>query len=291
MSEKKPRIKLKWSWVVAVFFGIIIILIISAYVFIGSTFSDVISKGFSLPAAFVGSKEVSLGDYSQRNEILQKVPGNVRDENSLSGSEQKNALLEKMIQNKVAEIIAKREKVNVSDSDIQKAYEFRQKISGQEKLAEKYGMSETEFKNIFTKPEVINTKLAIALAGDTNSNATAHKKLKDAKEKLAQGMSFEDVAATFSDDEASAKIGGDVGFVSYKELAPEYFDEVSNVKDQKVHFVATRYGLYLFEVLDKDNSGPDRSARFHVKQVFIKTIDYSKWLQDQVRQYRILKFV
>src|SRR5438045_569746 len=106
MSEKKTKMRFKWSWVIALFFSAVIVLILAAYIFSGTVFGKVLAKGFSLPAALVGSHEVSLSDYVTRSEILNKVPGNIRDENLSSGN-QKNALLDKMVENKVAELIAK----------------------------------------------------------------------------------------------------------------------------------------------------------------------------------------
>lgn len=288
---KMKKLKVKWSWVAAIIILVVVVLIVSVYVSVGSKYSKVMAKGLALPAAFVGSKEVSLADYQQRLEILSKVPGNVRDEGSVSKDEEKKLLLQKMIENKVAEITANREKINITDAEINKTFQYRKEISGQDKLGEKYGISDEDFKKIFSEPETLNNKLGTALASDSNLNANALKKLKDAKARLAAGDTFEEVASAFSDDEASAKIGGDIGFISESELPQEYFEEVRNAKDGKVHFVATRYGLYLFEVLDKDNSGPNHIERYHVKQIFIKTTDYDKWLQDEVKKYKIIELV
>ncbi|TSC65339.1 MAG: hypothetical protein G01um101477_513, partial [Candidatus Doudnabacteria bacterium Gr01-1014_77] len=87
------------------------------------------------------------------------------------------------------------------------------------------------------------------------------------------------------------QVGGDLGYVSYRDIIPEYFREIEGVKDTKVHTAYSRYGIHIFKVLASDSKGPKDSKRYKVQQIFVKTGDFDQWLVAQKQSYTILRLV
>ena len=73
------------------------------------------------------------------------------------------------------------------------------------------------------------------------------------KQKLAQGASFEELAREKSKD-ATAKIGGDIGYFSKGQLVPEFEEECFKLQVGEVgNVVKTQFGYHVIKLTDKKN--------------------------------------
>jgi len=73
------------------------------------------------------------------------------------------------------------------------------------------------------------------------------------KQKLSEGTSFEDLAKEKSKD-ATAKIGGDVGYFSKGQLVPEFEEECYKLKVGEIgNIVKTQFGYHVIKLTDKKN--------------------------------------
>ncbi|MFH0840071.1 MAG: peptidyl-prolyl cis-trans isomerase [Candidatus Omnitrophota bacterium] len=73
------------------------------------------------------------------------------------------------------------------------------------------------------------------------------------KQKLAQGASFDELAREKSKD-ATAKIGGDIGYFSRGQLVPEFEEECYKLKVGEVgDVVRTQFGYHVIILTDKKN--------------------------------------
>ena len=80
-----------------------------------------------------------------------------------------------------------------------------------------------------------------------NSEAEA----KDAKKKIDEGKSFEDVAKSVSKDAGSAKNGGDLGYFTKDKMVPEFANAAFNMKKGDISApVKSSFGWHIIKVED-----------------------------------------
>lgn len=80
----------------------------------------------------------------------------------------------------------------------------------------------------------------------------AYEKISAIKEKLESGESFEELAKKYSQDPASAKQGGDLGFTSRGDFVPEYEEAAFALKEGEVSdIVQTQFGYHLIKLIER----------------------------------------
>ena len=92
---------------------------------------------------------------------------------------------------------------------------------------------------IMLKPLAEDTLRAMKLANDIYS-------------KLQSGADFADLAKTYSIDEESKKVGGDLGWYSVESLSPEFQQAIQGLKIGEVSQpLVTQFGIHLLKVSDR----------------------------------------
>lgn len=280
------KFKLKTKKRILFFVLIVFLLFILQAYLLPATF--VLGKGvfryLPLPAIFVNSKVVTLGEYFTRLEVSETVK-----KTSLS-TQQKQQLLNQMVLNKIAESLLSAKGIGISKAEVNTAYSLLKETTQKPNLAKDYKLSEGEFKDWFVYSDLAKVKLAVWLSSNKKLNKEAYSKYDLVMSKL-DSAEFDALAIAYSEDALSAQLGGDLGYVSYKDLVPEYFKEVEAVKDTKAHTAFTRYGIHIFKVLASDSKGPKDTKRYKVQQVFIQTGDFEQWLVAQKPSYTTLRLV
>lgn len=271
---KKNKVKTVLSAVL----GLFVLLLVLAYGF------GVRLNFLPLPAAYAGNGFVTLNQYYQRIDLA--IQTNIRlDENS------REKILERLVDNKIEQVFAKEKGLSYTEQEASDAYSFLQKAVSNDKVAESMGLSEAQFKKLIIEPEIIHSKLQIWFAGQKELNADAYLKSDEAQKELSTGKTFENIVLKYSDDTLSAKVGGDLGFVGLKEIPPEYYAELAKITDTQAHVTVSRYGIHIFKVLGKDSAGPEKTTRYRIQQIFIKTSEYKTWFEEQKKQFRIVRFI
>jgi parvulin-like peptidyl-prolyl isomerase len=286
MADKIIRIskdKLKkagWITLYAAAFLLALLIVLAYGLGAQSSFARSVSRVLHLPAAFVGTSVVSLDQFYANSSLADRVN---------QGRVPRAKILEQLIKNRVARNLVKEKNLVPSNAELEQSYNSLRLVTGEDNPEERYDLSRETFQQQIVKPSVVNTKLAIALASDEKANPEAYKKLKKVKQELGSGLSFEEAAARYSDDALSSQIGGDLGFITAKDLVAEYYQEVTKVQDANEHTVVTRHGIYIFKVTNRDEA--NEATRFRVKHIFIKTQDYDQWLKTKVKEHRVIKLV
>ncbi|MDB4940225.1 MAG: foldase [Candidatus Doudnabacteria bacterium] len=282
-NTKEKKAHRKWIGRTAyTILALVVLFVIQAYLLpVKYVFGKKVLSFLPLPVAFVNADAVLLGNYYNRIDIATKISG-VQDF-------QNGTLLDQLVNNKIVELSAKAKNLSVTSTDIEQSYTLLKQATGKQLLGADYAVSESDFKKQIILPDLLKIKLQIWLASNQKLNAAQYKTLDQAKKQLAAGDSFDVVASQYSDDALSAKIGGDLGYVSNTDLVPEIFNQLESIQDHNPHVIISRFGIHIVEVLDKDSKGPANSARYHVRQVFIKTTDYPKWFEKEKILYSVLK--
>lgn len=77
-------------------------------------------------------------------------------------------------------------------------------------------------------------------------------KLEEIRERIIKGEKFSKLAALYSDDLSSAKIGGDLGYVSRADLVTEFAAAAFKLKEGEVsRVVESEYGFHIIELIDR----------------------------------------
>jgi peptidyl-prolyl cis-trans isomerase SurA len=84
------------------------------------------------------------------------------------------------------------------------------------------------------------------------------------RKKIVDGADFAELAATYSDDAASAKRGGDLGFMSRSEFVREYAEAALKLQPGEVSdIVETQFGFHIIKLEEK------RGEKLHTRHILI----------------------
>ena len=130
----------------------------------------------------------------------------------------------------------------------------------------------------------------ILITAKTNDEAkkAAKDKINVFRERIINGEDFATIAILYSEDEGSAKNGGDIGFMGRAELVPEFSVVAFKLKNKAVSgIIATKFGYHIMQLIVR------RGQKVSVRHILVKAkigeeeIQKSKALADSV--YSVLQ--
>ncbi|MEW6409328.1 MAG: peptidylprolyl isomerase [Nitrospirota bacterium] len=136
----------------------------------------------------------------------------------------------------------------------------------------------------FTLPEESRVR-HIFLRIDKNNPIAVRGVVRDIMKKLKEGVAFADLAKVYSSDEASAKAGGDIGFLKKGQMSPELESIVFSLKSGEVSEpVFTENGVHIIKVEEtKGNRQQSLSEVSNkIKEILLqKTYEkrYNEWIR------------
>jgi len=132
-----------------------------------------------------------------------------------------------------------RDKVQIADDELEEYYQFNE---------QKY----------YKEPQVKASHILLkvpATAKPEEIEATK-KKIEDLRSRILAGESFAKLAKKYSEDEATKKKGGDLGFFSSGHMVPAFEEVAFNLEPGKISEpIKTPYGFHLIKVTDKKEGG------------------------------------
>ncbi len=154
----------------------------------------------------------------------------------------------------------------------------------EEKLREYYGSHASNY----ISPEVRVSQILIQVPPEATAKdwQTAKNKMQRALQDIKKGAAFEKVAALYSDDAASARAGGDIGFFAKGEMIPMLEEVVFNLDVGGMSgVIQSNQGLHLLKVTDRKPGSipPYEEAKERVMVDYYQeqvSKLYAKWLQD-----------
>ena len=119
-----------------------------------------------------------------------------------------------------------------------------------------------------------------------DQTSPAYNKIREAKSKLGSGMDFTAAAKTYSEDEQSRYIGGDLGFRSKDEVDPWLVQTVSGLEVGEISdIVITPAGYHILKVASRDTEG-----RVQLRHILTKGRDLGDYLDEAKDNYRVYVF-
>ncbi len=102
----------------------------------------------------------------------------------------------------------------------------------------------------------------------------AHDRIKGFRERIMKGEDFSTLAILYSEDEGSAKNGGELGFMGRAELVTEFSVVAFKLKNKAVsEIIETEFGFHIMELIER------RGQKVNVRHILVKV----KVDEDQVK--------
>jgi peptidyl-prolyl cis-trans isomerase C len=235
--------------------------------------------------AEVGDEKILFGDL---NNLIQMMPPSYRA--MFSNVEQMSKLLERQIDNMIYAQEARRLKIDEKPDVKYKLEEFTKGILTQALIEETVNKNvtvtdeeiEEYYKNNiseFQVPEKVKVShILIAVDSDAGENVKAEKK-KQAEQvlyKVKAGENFAELAQQFSDDAATKKRGGVLGFFPRGAKSSEIEEVAFDLKKDEVSdIVLTDKGYHIIKMLDK-KEGTTKSLEDSRKKITNKLTQKKK---------------
>lgn len=297
-----------------IIFIIVAILILTAFILIidiwgmyqknwHDGFSLSIAKIFRLPAGSVNNKKIELADYLNDLKILNTALTKGRE--GIDGRLATADELSARIFNRLVTIALINEELNryqatLSNEDLNQEI---QKIIDQfddinqtkEAIKNLYNLNLNQFKNNVLRPLLAKDKLQEIITQDESLtiNQTAKSKTEEAL-KLAKepGVDFAVLASQYTEDEAGINTGGDLGWVSPGELAPELEEVLFTLPNNTVYdqIIKNKSGYHLIKVEQKLTNLDDGRISIKARQILIK-VDVDQYLKELLTKTKIKKYV
>lgn len=144
---------------------------------------------------------------------------------------------------------------------------------------------ELEKRNIQIKHEWREAALRVAILKEAIGSDEAARARK-ALESLRDDMEFTEAAKTYSEDEQSQFIGGDLGFKSPGDLDPWLREAAFGLNIGEISdVVVSPAGYHILRVNSKDDEG-----RVQLRHILIRGRDLNDYLNQKSKEYRIYTF-
>ncbi|MCX6811312.1 MAG: peptidylprolyl isomerase [Candidatus Berkelbacteria bacterium] len=241
-------------------------------------FAKAIEKIFPYPAAVVGSNLITMNDLSKEvgyiKYFYQKTAPDQMPDNSLIEKQ----VIDRLIQEKVAEKLARDNGVSVSKKEVDDQFDkIADENGGAEKvkqiLSDLYGLDVKTFKDLI-RDQLLQEKLRdkfekdlqmqikvkhilVKVAPDATpeAKAQAQAKAQDILNKIKGGADFTEMAKQFSEDEASQGQGGELPFFSKGQNVKEFETAAFSLGPGEVSdVVLTQYGFHIIKMEEKKGS-------------------------------------
>lgn len=308
MNKQKKQVK----WVVIIK---TIALVLAAYVVLAGIFiyffgssNTLIRKTENIipyPAASVGAKVITMGKLEDRlnsvrmfyenqdfSDLGMRVDFSTADGKKRLMIKKKNAL-DKLIENTFIQSLANKRSITVTsdivDQEVNKKLEQYGNADDTAKNIQKlYGWTVADFKNNIVMPDLYQEKLFADVITNEKDFVDAKNKIDAAQKELQGGKEFESVVAQYSEGD-SAKNRGDLGWLSAQEMLPEIAPAVFSLEKGKTSdIINSSLGYHIIRVDDKKTE--DGVDKVRLKQIFVRSKNFSDWLCEQEKNYKIYIF-
>jgi len=199
-------------------------------------------------------------------------------------------ILNKLIENRLIENEAKKRGIVINAEDVSQAVSRKMQEYGSEEylkrnLEKLYGWTIADFEENIVKPDMYKEKLFKNIQENDPDRSEAKNKIDLAMEELAGEKDFALVARKYSEGE-SAKNAGELGWFTREEMLPEIAVAVFDLKKGEMSkVIESSLGFHIISLEDRKNENEKDSLQ--LKQIFVRTNNFSAWLDAYVKNFDI----
>lgn len=163
-----------------------------------------------------------------------------------------------------------------------RALQFRDVKVSRREVEEFYKMYKD---SLPTRPATVDiSHILKVIKPSEEAQLKAYRKAEMILQKLKNGEDFAKLAKLYSEDPASAKRGGDLGFTQRGDLVPEYEAVAFNLKDGEISdIVQTQFGFHIIQLIER------RGERIHTRHILIQvkpTEEDEKRIVEELKEIR-----
>lgn len=229
-----------------------------------------------------------------------------------------------LIAQKIIDLEAKKQKITISEGEIEKALEeYYDYYGGEDSFTQIMAMSGTSLAEVkenlistlkikkLLEPRITVTEEEMKAFFEENKEDFAQeeqvkarhilvateKEAQEIKEKLAKGEDFAALAKEFSTDDSTKNNGGQLGFFNRGDMTPEFEKAAFALSVGQISApVKTEYGYHLIKVEEKKEAAApnyEKSKTDIEEYLFNQKLqqEYSPWLQEVSAEYEIKNFL
>ena len=206
----------------------------------------------------------------------------------------KREIVDKLVEDKIIEILAKKNGINISKAEINKAInqqlmEYGTEDNVKNDVLDSYGWSLEDFKKFVVLPNAYETALSTYVNQNELDNSQAKIKIEQAQKQLASGRNFTEVASEYSDG-ASKEKGGELGWVKKEQLLPELQDSLFQAKaPEKNSIIESSIGFHIVDVENKKKE--NNEDLLQIRQIFVAKENFVDWLDTQKKKINLFVLV
>ncbi|PAE34985.1 peptidylprolyl isomerase [Bacillus sp. 7884-1] len=230
------------------------------------------------------------------------------------------ATVEQLIADKIVASEAKKQKITISDEELNKEVDkLKESYGGEEDFEQVLASNNTtvdvlkeDLKNYLTMRKLIEPQIKITdeelktyfdenkdSLGEAEQVKASHiliedeSTAKEIKQKLADGADFAELAKEYSTDEGSKENGGELGFFPRGTMVTEFEDVAFSLPINEISEpVKSDYGYHIIKVEEKKEA---KEANFDESKAAIKETlidekmesEYTTWLEGMKKDYDI----
>lgn len=144
-----------------------------------------------------------------------------------------------------------------------------------------YGWSLADFEKKVVMPDIYEERLTEVFKKESDTRAKAEQRIKEARDAIRNGTSFDDVAKRYSEGRTREQ-GGELGWFSIEDLAKELRRPVLSQKIDSIgDIIESDLGFHIIVVEETKKDG--NRTLYRLKQIFSKKATLVDWLTDRMR--------
>lgn len=305
LDEKKIKLSVllyAFAIIVIIFIAVSSILAYGTNSEIGSKIAAKMSKVIPFPAAIIGwNHVVFLSDVQDNLMSVEKFyqsqnfaeEGMRVDFTTQNGKKRlkikEKEIIDKMVEDKIIEILAKERGITISDKDVDKAVtqklnEFGTADEVKKDLSFSYGWSIDDFKQKVVLPSMYSSALAEKIVSSDADNSKAKEKINQAQKQLEDGKDFSEVVRNYSEGSSKEK-DGQLGWVKKAQVVPELQAALFESSLKKNSIIESSIGFHIVQIDDKKKDAGEDILQ--LRQIFVAKNTFADWLEKQKKQVRV----
>lgn len=261
-------------------------------------FTKTLLRIIPLPVAIVDQSFISFNEVNQRTDIYKKIVESrtkydfSTPEGKLELATQRSNIVREIIKNRIIADLARKSKIRIDNNEIEEYYNFLlvnfdiSKEDATPEIENLFGISVQKFKDTFVLPDLRKSKLKIAFFHQ-NQDSPEYKRITQARSALVSGGDFAELAETYSDDESSKFIAGELGFLSHSDMGPwlagrAFSLDIGQISD----IVISPSGYHIMQVISKDME----NNKLNLRHIFVNGPNFEEYFEKERQTYKAYTF-
>ncbi|EKE19245.1 MAG: PPIC-type PPIase protein [uncultured bacterium] len=203
----------------------------------------------------------------------------------------KKEIIDKMVEDRIIEILAKKQGITVSQKDVdqaveQKLNEFGTAEEVKKDLINSYGWSIDDFKDKIVLPGMYSEALAQKVIANDPNSTKAKEKITQAQKQLEEGKDFAEVVRTYSEGSSKEK-SGELGWVKKDQVVLELQEALFESDTAKKNdVIESSIGFHIIEI--KNQRKEEGEDVLELRQIFVAKNTFADWLIGQKKQMKVM---